>query len=234
MDNWQYESLQSLPPEALAANSWLTNKLRNCVYVWVCFWLKKQFSFTVEGDEIFESTSQFVLVANHSSHLDTISLLAILPSKLRNHCYSAAAEDHFYSNVFKEKIARLFGNTFPFRRREDATRSLEACARILERGDCLIFFPEGTRSKTGEVQKFRKGIGKLLQGKSFPVVPIYIKGAYEALAKGRFCPKKTHINILIGSPLVFKDNTLDELSAIEIANRLESEVRRLGGIPPLR
>lgn len=228
MDEWQYEPIQSLPPDVLASNSRLMNGLRNQVYVWIMRWLRTQFDFQVEGDDVFHRLHNFILIANHSSHLDTICLLAALPPERRNRCYSAAAEDYFYTHVFKEQIARLLANTFPFRRHEDTRRSLEACARILERGDSLIFFPEGTRSTIGALQRFRKGIGALVQGKPYPVLPAYIKGAHEALAKGRCVPQKTKIRVRIGSPESFQNAPAGEDSAVEITRHLYTRVCELG------
>lgn len=228
MHDWQYEPLASLPADALAANSWLMNAMRNQCYRFIQRWLRRQFDFQVQGASAFQHAAQFILVANHSSHLDTICLLATLSPPLRNRCYSAAAEDYFYSHLFKAQIARLLANTFPFRRHEDTQRSLEACARILERGDSLIFFPEGTRSLTGDIQRFRKGIGVLVQGKPYPVIPAYLQGTSAALAKGRFRPRAATIRVRIGSPEVFRDAPIGEASAIEIANRLQARVRELG------
>lgn len=203
------------------------NAVRDQVYVWLQRWLRGRFDFQVQGDEVFQRVSQFILVANHTSHLDTICLLAALPPAQRNRCYSAAAEDYFYTHVCKEQIARLLANTFPFRRHEDVQRSLEACARILERGDSLIFFPEGTRSTTGELQRFRKGIGLLVQGKPYPVIPAYLRGTYEALAKGKFRPRKAAIHLHVGSPGYFGDAQPGEAGAIEIANHLQARVEAL-------
>lgn len=227
MDDWRYEPLLTLPPDALATNSRLMNAMRDQVYRWIQRWLKKRFRFQVEGDEVFRHTPQFILIANHTSHLDTICLLAALPPERRNRCYSAAAEDYFYTHVFKEQTARLLANTFPFRRREETQRSLEACARILERGDSLIFFPEGTRSVTGALQPFRTGIGALVQGRAYPVVPTYVDGAYQALAKGRLLPHGSHIELRIGQPETFKDAPMGRESAIAIANHLYDRVRAL-------
>lgn len=227
VDDWRYEPLQSLPADALATNSWLMNAMRDQVYRGLQRWLRRRFNFQVQGDEVFQRVSQFILIVNHASHLDTICLLAALPPHQRNRCYSAAAEDYFYTHIFKEQIARLLANTFPFRRHEDTQRSLEACARILERGDSLVFFPEGTRSTTGELQRFRKGIGKLVQGKPYPVIPAYLRGTYEALAKGRLHPQRTYIRLRIGSPEWFQDAPIGEDSAIDIANYLQARVQAL-------
>lgn len=228
MDDWQYEPLQSLSPDALAANSRLMNALRDHIYMWIVRWLRARFHFTIEGADIFQHLCNFVLIANHNSHLDTICLLAAIPASLRNRCYSAAAEDYFYTHLFKEQFARLIANTFPFRRRGDVVRSLAASARILERGDSLIFYPEGTRSTNGAIQPFRKGIGLLVQGKPYSVLPAFITGTHEALAKGRCIPRATRIKVHIGSPESFQNVPLGDNAAAEIANRLHSRVCELG------
>ena len=228
MDDWQYEPLQGLPPDALATNSRLMNALRDRIYMWMLRWLKTRFGFQVEGADIFQRLQHFVLIANHSSHLDTICLLAAMPANVRNKCYSAAAEDYFYTHLFKEQFARLIANTFPFRRRGDVVRSLAASARILERGDSLIFYPEGTRSTPGAIQPFRKGIGLLVQGKPYAVLPAFITGTHDALAKGRCIPRTTRIEVRIGSPESFQNAPLGDNSAAEIANRLHSRVCELG------
>ena len=228
MDDWQYEPLQGLPPDALATNSRLMNALRDHLYRWMLRWLEARFGFQVEGADVFQRLQHFVLVANHNSHLDTLCLLAAMPANVRNRCYSAAAEDYFYTHVFKEQFARLIANTFPFRRRGDTTRSLAACLRILERGDSLIFYPEGTRSTSGTIQPFRKGIGLLVQGKPYSVLPVFITGTYDALAKGRCLPRSARIRICLGSPESFQDAPLGDHSAAEIATRLHNRVCELG------
>ena len=227
--HWQYEPLQGLPPDALATNSWLMNAMRDQAYRWIRRWLERQFDFRVEGTEVFQRTPQFLLIANHTSHLDAICLLAALPSGLRNRCYSAAAEDYFYTHVCKEQMARLLANTFPFRRRSDTHLSLAACARILERGDSLLLFPEGTRSTTGELQLFHSGIGVLAQGRSYPVIPAYLDGTHHALAKGQVLCRRTRILLRVGWPEAFQDAPLGKESAIAIANHLRDRVEALRG-----
>lgn len=222
------EPVQGLPPEALATNSRLMNALRDQVYRVIRWWLARRFHFQVEGAEVFDRTPQFILIANHTSHLDAVCLLAALPPERRNRCYSAAAEDYFYTNFVKEQIARLLANTFPFRRHAESRRGLEVCARILDRGDSLIFFPEGTRSTTGEMQRFRKGIGILVQGTRYPVIPAYLEGASEALAKGRFYPHAATIRLYLGEPETFEHVPPGEASILEITERLEARVRELG------
>jgi len=227
MEDWQYEPLTQVPADMLAGNSRLMNALRNLVYRVMGWWLRSHFHFEVEGAEIPASLPHFVLIANHSSHADTVALLAALSPAQRNRCYSAAAEDYFYTNPFKKWGARIMANTFPFRRRGGASQGLEACARILERGDSVIFYPEGTRSVDGALQPFRKGIGMLVQGTDFPVIPAYIDGAHRVLAKGRVVPRAAKIHVRLGAPERFPSFGKDEASAVAIAEHLQARVRAL-------
>ncbi len=224
----QDEARERSSPDALAANSWLMNAMRTLAYVIIRWWLRLAFRFEVEGAQVVQRTRQFILISNHSSHLDAICLLAALPSDLRNRCFSAAASDYFYTNVFREYLARLLANTFPFKRRTDPKEGLEACARILERGDSLIFFPEGTRSVTGELQPFKKGVGALLQGTSYPVIPAYLRGAHRVLGKGKVAPRAARLHLRFGTPQVFTDVPASDAAADRIASQLHDAVEALG------
>ena len=228
MDEWQYEPLNQVPADALAANSRVMNALRDQVYRGINWMLRARFQFEVHGADVFNRLDHFILIANHTSHADTVCLLAALPSSHRNRCYSAAAEDYFYTNPVKEQCARVLANTFPFRRRGNVSESVSACARILERGDSLLFYPEGTRSADGVLQPFRKGIGLLTQGKPYPVVPAYLHGAHNVLAKGRWLPRAASLRLVIGSPEIFAAVPSGDDAAMEIANRLHERVADLG------
>ena len=72
MDEWRYEPVQRLPADALAANSWIMNALRDQLYCAIRWVLRIQFHFRVEGAELLHQSPPYVLIANHSSHLDTI------------------------------------------------------------------------------------------------------------------------------------------------------------------
>lgn len=224
----QDEARERSSPDALATNSRLMNAMRNLVYVFIRWWLRLAFRFDVAGAEVFQRTRQFILISNHSSHLDAVCLLAALPAKLRNRCFSAAASDYFYTNIVMEFIARLLANTFPFQRRTDPKEGLEFCARILERGDSLIFFPEGTRSVTGELQPFKKGVGALVQGTPYPVIPAYLRGAHRVLGKGKVAPRVARLHLRFGTPQVFTDVPASDEAADLIASRLHDAVEALG------
>jgi 1-acyl-sn-glycerol-3-phosphate acyltransferase len=219
--------------DVLASNSPAVNWLRNALYVVLRAWLRLCWGYAVEGAEHLRIPAPFVLIANHASHADAVALLAALPAGLRNRCYSAAAEDYFYGNPIRRLGARLFANTFPFRRHgPGAELSLAACANILARGDCLILYPEGTRTTTGRLQRFRKGIGVLVQGTPYPVIPVWIEGTREVLGKGRGVPRLCgRIRLRVGAPQRFGQVGPDDDAAVDIANALRERVAALSPNP---
>jgi long-chain acyl-CoA synthetase len=65
----------------------------------------------------------------------------------------------------------------------------------------LVWFPEGQRSSTGELQPFRPGVGVLLDHLQVPVVPVFIHGTREAMPPGRILPRPRRITLVFGEPL---------------------------------
>jgi 1-acyl-sn-glycerol-3-phosphate acyltransferase len=79
--------------------------------------------------------------------------------------------------------------------------SLAFGAAVLKRREILLWFPEGHRSHSGELQPFRSGIGVLLHRYSVPVVPVLIRGTHEAMAPGKAWPRPNKITLVFGKPL---------------------------------
>jgi 1-acyl-sn-glycerol-3-phosphate acyltransferase len=76
---------------------------------------------------------------------------------------------------------------------------------VLQRGKGLCFFPEGLRSVTGEIGKFKKGFGVLAKETGAKLVPVAIEGAYEAWASTAKYPKCHPIRVRFGKPLSVED-----------------------------
>ena len=112
----------------------------------------------VGADNLPNDGESFVLVANHSSHLDTLCLLAALPLGRLHRAFPVAAEDYFFRSLPRTWFAAVAMNALPFARRMRVRESLSICAQLLAQpGNVLIIFPEGTRSRTGETQSFKAG-----------------------------------------------------------------------------
>jgi long-chain acyl-CoA synthetase len=158
--------------------------------------------FTVEGREhLRDVTLPVLLIANHSSHLDTPSIVRALPAGIRPRLAVAAAADYFYRTRLLGLCMSLVLNTFPFSREGDVRASLESCGELADRGWSILIYPEGTRSPTGKMLPFRSGSGLLATELRVPVVPIAVEGTHAILPKGRRWPRPGPVTVRIGAPL---------------------------------
>ena len=197
MKRWHYDSAQDVDLTAVdrlrrfpREPDMLVYGLRSVVALLIRAWLRAYHRFEIVGHEHLRTNRSFVMVANHSSHLDTLCLLAALPLRRLHRAFPAAAEDYFFRSVPRTWIAAVVVNALPFARQANVRQSLFVCAELLENpGNILIIFPEGTRSKDGRTQEFKCGIGALVAGRDVSVVPCYLDGAFRAWPKGRRLPR---------------------------------------------
>ena len=183
------------------------------------------FRLRIVGRSRIPKSGPFVLVANHSSHLDAVALACALPMRQWHHAYAAAAQDYFFHGMFRSFVAVVLTNAVPFDRRDDPKHSLELCADLLHVSrEALIMFPEGTRSTDGSIQEFRPGVGRLVAGTAIPVIPAYIGGAFRAWPKGTAMPRPMRITIGIGEPRRYPDVPASRQGTIAVAADLREAV----------
>lgn len=200
--------------------------------LWMCAIrgiLRVYFRLRVSGLEQLPHAGSFVLVSNHTSHLDAVTLTSILPLRSVNRAYAIAAKDYFFSTFWRSLFTAICFNAIPFDRQRDKRKSLEFCADVLQASDrVLVMFPEGTRSPTGELQPFKKGIGILVAGTDRHVVPTYIDGAYAAWPKGAVMPRPKRVRLIVGQPLQFAEVPRTDEGFMLVAQRVQEAVQHLG------
>ena len=120
-------------------------------------------------------------------------------------------------------------NGLPFDRASKGGDSLDVCRELLAQpGRILILFPEGTRSESGVLGRFRTGIARLVAGTQTPVVPCHLSGAYEAWPKGALLPRPRSLRLRIGRPRRFADVAPgDRDGALSICTQLRNDVMAL-------
>src|SRR6476620_7986461 len=110
--------------------------------------------------------SQFIIVANHNSHIDTMCLLASVPGKIIYKVKPVAAADHFGKTKLQEKLSKFFINAIliPRRRIRDnpAEDPINKMLKAIDDGFSLILFPEGTRGEPDKQQPLKPGIALVL------------------------------------------------------------------------
>jgi len=185
---------------------------------------------TVVGRERLPAKPPFVLVANHSSHLDALALAAPLPWRLRDRIFPIAAGDTFFQTSAHAVFAAGFLNALPMWRLKCGPQALKALRQRLLDDPCIyILFPEGTRSRDGAMRRFKPGLGMLVAGTDVPIVPCHLQGTYESLPPNRTWPRFKRITLRFGQPLVFPAVSNDRTGWEAIAEQTEAAVRGLGG-----
>jgi 1-acyl-sn-glycerol-3-phosphate acyltransferase len=185
----------------------------------------------IRGRENLPRDGPFVLVANHESHLDALVLACALPLSLRDRMFPLAAGDVFFETPVVAAFAAHLLNALPVWRRNAGRHGLsELRQRLVEEQSVFILFPEGGRSRDGEMKPFKAGIGMLVAGTPIPVVPCYLDGPLEAFPPGSRFPRGHKVRVRIGRPRSFADVANNRAGWDQVGAVLEAEVKRLGGI----
>jgi 1-acyl-sn-glycerol-3-phosphate acyltransferase len=225
LDKSMVERLRHFPREP----DMLVYGLRSLVALIIRGLLRTWHRLEIVGAEHVRDERSFVMVANHSSHLDTVCLLAALPFRRLHRAFPAAAADYFFQSVPRTWIASVVVNALPFSRRVHVRHTMTVCSQLLANdGNVLIIFPEGTRSTNGTMQEFKSGIGALVAGRDVNVLPCYLDGAFEAWPKGRNFPRPRKVRLIIGAPRNYAHRAADKTNISLIASELRDAVEQLG------
>jgi long-chain acyl-CoA synthetase len=141
-----------------------------------------------------------LVVANHSSHLD-MGLVKIALGGEGARLAALAARDYFFDTAVKRAYFENFTNLIPMDRAGSLRTSLRAAVETLRRGYHLLIFPEGTRSRDGEVHAFFPTAGYLALTCGVDVLPIHLSGTFDALPAGRTLPRRAALEVRIGQPI---------------------------------
>ncbi|QRK08773.1 AMP-binding protein [Archangium violaceum] len=161
------------------------------------------FDVKVTGKPFIPMNRNFLVIANHTSHLD-MGLVKVVLGEQGQRLTTLAARDYFFDTPLKRAYFENFTDLLPMDRHGSLRESLRLAGNALRQGFNLLIFPEGTRSTTGELLEFKPTLGYLALTYQVDVLPIYLKGTYEALPKGRMLPKSRELEAHIGPALTYE------------------------------
>jgi long-chain acyl-CoA synthetase len=166
--------------------------------------MRGPFRLEVEGRENLPEWGPFVVAPNHVSYLDSFAVAAALDYRLLRRTHWAGWTGAAFGNPLTRLVSRL-AQVVPVDPERAGVSSLAFGAAVLARGKNLVWFPEGERSRNGRLQPFKPGIGMLLNHFRVPVVPVSIRGTYEAMPRGKALVRPAKITVVFGQPLDVQD-----------------------------
>lgn len=208
-EGWQFSGPASIAREATA-------RLFGPVFGWFMRGPR------VRGAEHLADLDEPVIICpTHASHLDTSALRLALGPHHRRRLAPAVAADYWSTNRVRWFFAAWLG-AFPFVR-SASPDSIAAAEALLARGWNILVFPEGTRTRTGEMGLFKPGVGLIAKRSRRPVLPVRITGTHEILPAGAAFPHRGTVEVHFGSPLTIGSD--EDVRAFMA--RLETTVRAL-------
>ncbi|WP_330985709.1 MULTISPECIES: lysophospholipid acyltransferase family protein [Enterobacterales] len=166
------------------------------VWIWLGVRVSGRKKLPVEGPAI--------IVANHNSHLDVLTLFTLFPLSTLVNVQPVAAADYFLRNKVIGWFALKVIGIIPVYRGAHQANPLQACVDALAAKKIVIIFPEGTRGEPGKFSEIKSGIWHLSQQcPEVPIIPIYMHGLDRSMGKGQKIPVPFFIDIFIDEPLFY-------------------------------
>lgn len=211
MKDWNYENEQwtKLPshlkhlPLFTRQMDWVSIAFR---YAWAFFLKVLVFRFyirlKVKGDysRLYREHPRLILISNHASHLDAVSIAASVPTQYWIHLFIAAAKDYFFTNPVFTFFSQHCLGAIPIDRKDRRGEAIRLITNLLQSLDrmWLILFPEGTRTKDGKIHDFKRGVALFAERTHTPILFLYLEGNAELWPKGAFFAKPGKLVIHVG------------------------------------
>lgn len=179
----------------------------------------------VQHRELLPTRGPAILAANHNSHLDTLTLMALYPLSALHRIRPVAAADYFLRNRFTSWLSLNLIGIIPLDRQGgvDKDKVFAQCQQALRDEQILLLFPEGSRGDPEQLQPLRKGIYHLARSHAgTSVTPIALHGLGRALPRGGSMIVPFNCDVVIGPALTPDDDSDAFMSALQLT--LESQL----------
>ena len=174
----------------------------------------------VEGRERIPA-GPVVYASNHSSMFDIWALAATLPGSVRMLAKQELARIPLVGRAMVTAGHVVIDRPHPRR----ALEAYERAAAVIRSGVSALVFPEGTRSRTGQLLPFKNAPFGLAIAAQVPVVPLYVRNTFEIMPKGRFFLRPRPIRVMIGEPISTAGMTVERRQ--ELRDRVHAAILAL-------
>ncbi len=157
-----------------------------------------------------------ILVSNHQSFMDPV----IVSVGLQREASYMARDSLFHQPMFKRLIESL--NAYPVKRNTADIGAIKESLRRLKQGQCVVLFPEGTRTPDGRIGPMLPGLGAIARKARVPIVPTLIDGLAQAWPRDRKFPRPG--NVIVDYDRPWMPEEFSELSADELMNRIRERL----------
>jgi long-chain acyl-CoA synthetase len=184
------------------------------------------FRLQITGAKRLPTDRPLLITPNHASYLDPLVIAAALPWRQLRKTYWAGWVGVLHTSALRRFLSRAM-QVFPIDPDRDLATAVRTAQQLLQRGYSVIWFPEGRRSPTGELERFQSGIGLLLHGGA-TAVPTAIHGTFAAWPRQRKLPRLLQLGVTFGDALTFARTTSGDADE-RIRTEIEAAVRSLIG-----
>jgi 1-acyl-sn-glycerol-3-phosphate acyltransferase len=155
------------------------------------------FTATVEGAELVPKEGALILAPVHRSFID----FWVASEAVRDRKLHYMTKDTLWKNRVLAKVIPKLGG-FPVHREAADREALRLAQSVLEAGEVLVLFPEGTRRSGPVVEDLHEGVAFLAARTGAPIVPLGIGGSASVMPKGTLLPRPHHIHLVVGEPIL--------------------------------
>lgn len=183
---------------------------------------KLYFRFKGSGQENLPDTA-CIIAPNHQSFYDGLLVSSLLKGKFAKKTYFYAKKKHVNNPMLRFLADR--NNIIVVDINSGLRESIQKLAEVLKKGKNIMIFPEGTRSKDGQLGDFKKLFAILSKELAVPVIPVTINGAYQALPKGALIPRPfRHISVTFQQPVFPEKDTYESITK-QVYQKVEEGLR---------
>ncbi len=154
----------------------------------------------VEGAQNIPWDRPTIVAANHASHLD-MGLVKTALGAYGKDIIALAAKDYFFEGKWRRTYFENLTNLRPLDRGDNPREAMREASSLLESGQTVLIFPEGTRTGNGEMGTFRPAVAWLALKHQVDILPVYIEGTHRSMPRGSFVPKNRKVGVRIGKPI---------------------------------